>query len=67
MDIPTVDGTGNAKGKNNVFRDPPAEEKVPADSRRETRRVAREWDVMMTTGTLFPDIAPRTVQGITAP
>jgi pimeloyl-ACP methyl ester carboxylesterase len=36
-------------------------------ARDETLRNAHEWDVMMTTGTLFPDIAPATIRKITTP
>jgi pimeloyl-ACP methyl ester carboxylesterase len=50
-----------------VFNDPRAWAKMPEDSRRETLRDAHEWDVMMTTGTLFPEIDPRAIRKITAP
>jgi pimeloyl-ACP methyl ester carboxylesterase len=50
-----------------VFNDPHAWDKMPESSRKETLRDAHEWDVMMTTGTLFPDIPPKTVRKITAP
>jgi non-heme chloroperoxidase len=50
-----------------VFNDPGAWDRMSDSSRKETLRDAREWDVMMTTGTLFPDIEPRTIRKITAP
>jgi len=50
-----------------VFNDPRAWKKMSEASRRQTLRDAHEWDVMMTTGTLFPDIQPATIKGITAP
>jgi hypothetical protein len=50
-----------------VFKDPQAWEKMPESSRQETLRNAREWNVMLTTGTLFPDIEPEPVRRITAP
>jgi len=36
-------------------------------SRQGTLRKAHEWDLMMTTGILFPDIEPPTIRKITAP
>ncbi|HKT87889.1 MAG TPA: alpha/beta hydrolase [Candidatus Sulfotelmatobacter sp.] len=50
-----------------VFRDPHAWEKMSEASRKETLRDAHEWDVMMTTGTLFPDLDPKAVHKISAP
>jgi non-heme chloroperoxidase len=50
-----------------VFNDPHAWEQMAKSARDETLRDAHEWDVMMTTGTLFPDIEPRTIRNITAP
>jgi len=50
-----------------VFNDPHAWEKMPETSRTETLRDGHEWDVMMTTGTLFPAIDPRTIRAITTP
>lgn len=50
-----------------VFNDPHAWDKMPEPSRQETLRDAHEWDVMMTTGTLFPDLDPVAVRKITAP
>jgi pimeloyl-ACP methyl ester carboxylesterase len=38
----------------------------PAD-RAETMKDAHEWDVMMTTGALFPDLPPDAVRAITIP
>jgi pimeloyl-ACP methyl ester carboxylesterase len=50
-----------------VFNDPHAWNKMPEPSRHETLRDAHEWDVMMTTGTLFPDLDPLAVKKITTP
>ncbi len=36
-------------------------------ARGETLRDAHEWDVLVTAGTLFPDIAPATIRKITTP
>jgi len=36
-------------------------------SRQQTLRDVREWDVMMTTGSLFPKIEPKTIQKINVP
>jgi len=50
-----------------VFNDPHAWDQMTKPARDETLRDAHEWDVMMTTGTLFPDIEPGAIQKITAP
>jgi pimeloyl-ACP methyl ester carboxylesterase len=50
-----------------VFNDPHAWEKFSESARNETLRDAHEWDVMMTTGTLFPELAPGRIRKITAP
>ena len=50
-----------------VFNDSHAWEKMSVSAREDTLRDAHEWDVMMTTGTLFPNIDPRTIRRITAP
>jgi hypothetical protein len=50
-----------------VFNDPHAWEKMSESSRQETLKNADEWDVMMTTGTLFPEIDPGTIERITVP
>jgi pimeloyl-ACP methyl ester carboxylesterase len=50
-----------------VFNDPHAWDKMPESAREDTLRDAHEWDVMMTTGILFPNIEPPTIRGITAP
>ncbi len=52
---------------NYVFDDPHAWDKMPKTSREDTLRNAREWDVMMTTGTLFPTIQPQAIRGIKIP
>jgi len=50
-----------------VFNDPHAWDKMPESAREDTLRDAHEWDVMMTTGILFPNIEPLTIRRITAP
>ena len=50
-----------------VFNDVRAWDKMSESARQETLRNAHEWDVMMTTGILFPDIEPPTIRKITAP
>jgi len=50
-----------------VFNDPLAWDKMSQSSRDRTLQDAHEWDVMMTTGTLFPAITPQAVQRISAP
>jgi pimeloyl-ACP methyl ester carboxylesterase len=50
-----------------VFNDPHAWDKMPQSSRDQTLQDAHEWDVMLTTGTLFPAITPQAVQSISAP
>jgi non-heme chloroperoxidase len=50
-----------------VYGDPHAWDKFSASSRAQTMRDAHEWDVMMTTGTLFPEIAPAAIRHIDVP
>jgi pimeloyl-ACP methyl ester carboxylesterase len=50
-----------------VFNDRHAWNKMPESSREQMLRDAHEWDVMMTTGILFPNIEPRMIRKITAP
>lgn len=50
-----------------VFSDPHAWDKMSQSSRDHTLQDAHEWDVMMTTGTLFPGITPQAVQRISVP
>jgi pimeloyl-ACP methyl ester carboxylesterase len=50
-----------------VFDDPHAWDKMPESARQETLRNAHEWDLMMTTGVLFPDIEPPAIRKINAP
>ena len=50
-----------------VFRDPEAWKKMPESARKDTLKDAHEWDVMMTTGTLFPEIKPTQIAKITVP
>lgn len=50
-----------------VLNDPKAWEKIPQSGREQMLRSAREWDVMMTTGTIFPAIGPAEIRRIKAP
>jgi pimeloyl-ACP methyl ester carboxylesterase len=50
-----------------VLNDPQAWAKFSESSREHTLRDAHEWDVMMTTGILFPDIEPRKIREIRVP
>jgi pimeloyl-ACP methyl ester carboxylesterase len=50
-----------------VFKDPTAWQNMSATARRETLRNAEEWNVMLTTGTLFPDLSAQQVRSITIP
>jgi non-heme chloroperoxidase len=50
-----------------VLNDPKAWEKIPQSGREQMLRSAREWDVMMTTGTIFPSIGPAQVRKIRTP
>ncbi|HLK08499.1 MAG TPA: alpha/beta hydrolase, partial [Candidatus Angelobacter sp.] len=52
---------------NYVLDDPNAWQKMPQDAHRDMLEHAHEWDVMMTTGELFPVLDPRAVRKITAP
>lgn len=47
--------------------DPQAWDNMPQDARQDMVSHAHEWDVMMTTGELFPDLDPQAVRRITAP
>ena len=50
-----------------VFNNPHAWQQMNPAAREETMRDAHEWDVMMTTGTLFPEIEPQAIREIRAP
>ncbi len=50
-----------------VFNNPDAWSNMSQASRNETLRDAHEWDIMMTTGTLFPDLDPASIKKISAP
>jgi pimeloyl-ACP methyl ester carboxylesterase len=50
-----------------VMRDPQAWDNMSEDARQETLKNVREWDVMMTTGELFPNLDPQAVKNIQAP
>jgi pimeloyl-ACP methyl ester carboxylesterase len=50
-----------------IFNDPHAWDRMTKVERDETLRDAHEWDVMMTRGTLFPEIAPERIQKIQTP
>ena len=47
-----------------VFNNPHAWDQMSKSARDETLRDAHEWDVLMTTGTLFPEIGPKDHQPI---
>jgi pimeloyl-ACP methyl ester carboxylesterase len=50
-----------------VFNDPHAWEKMGESLRQERSHNAHEWNVMTTSGTLFPEIRPRKIEKITVP
>jgi non-heme chloroperoxidase len=50
-----------------VLDNPQAWDKMPAPDRQDMLDHSREWDVMMTTGELFPELDPQAVRKITAP
>jgi pimeloyl-ACP methyl ester carboxylesterase len=51
-----------------VFDDPNAwSSRFTASDRKDTMRDAHEWDVMMTSGTLFPEISARQIAAIRVP
>lgn len=50
-----------------VFGRPGAWDAMSAEARAETMKDAHEWDVMMTTGELFPTVTPQAVRGVRAP
>lgn len=50
-----------------VFDDPRAWQKMSPADRAEIMRDAHEWDVMMTSGTLFPEIDPAAIRRIGVP
>ena len=52
---------------NFVFDDPHGWTKMPPAARADTLKNAREWDAMMTTGRLFPELPPNAVRRIAAP
>ena len=52
---------------NYVFDDPRAWERMPPADRADAMRDAHEWDVMMTSGTLFPTIDPAAIRKIRVP
>lgn len=58
---------GIAVFMNYVFNDPHAWDHMTKSARDEALRDTHEWDVMMTTGTLFPDIEPGRIRKIAAP
>ena len=59
--------TGVADFIDYVFDDSSAWSKLSESSRTQTLRNAHEWEVMLPTGTLFPTLAPETVQNIRVP
>ncbi|HVX90641.1 MAG TPA: alpha/beta hydrolase, partial [Candidatus Paceibacterota bacterium] len=50
-----------------MLGDADAWDRLSARSKAETLRNAGEWDVILTRGVLFPQIAPPTIRGIVAP
>jgi non-heme chloroperoxidase len=52
---------------NYVLDDPHAWDKLSAASQGETLRDAHEWDIMLTTGTLFPFVSPDSIRKIDVP
>ena len=50
-----------------VFGRPGAWDAMSAADHAETLKDAHEWDVMMTTGELFPEVTPKEVQAVRAP
>ena len=50
-----------------VFDDPRAWQKMSPADRADIMRDAHEWDVMMTSGTLFPEIDPEAIHKISVP
>lgn len=50
-----------------VKEDPSAWNRMSASSKAETMRDAHEWEVMMTSGELFPDIEPEVIRKINVP
>ncbi|HVS76543.1 MAG TPA: alpha/beta hydrolase [Steroidobacteraceae bacterium] len=50
-----------------VFDDSRAWSRMSLSDRADTMRDAREWDVMMTSGTLFPDLSPAAIHAIRVP
>ena len=52
---------------NYVYRDPAKWSSISSKDRAETMKDAHEWDVMMTSGTLFPTISPEAVRAIKVP
>lgn len=50
-----------------VFNDPHAWDRFSPSAKSETLRDAHEWEVMMTTGELFPRLPPDAVRAIRAP
>lgn len=52
---------------NYVLDDPNAWQKMPQDAHKDMLDHAHEWDVMMTTGELFPALEPQAIRAISAP
>jgi pimeloyl-ACP methyl ester carboxylesterase len=50
-----------------VMRNPHAWDKMSASARNDTLKDVREWDVMMTTGELFPTLDPQVIKNIRTP
>jgi len=52
---------------NYVFAKPDAWQKMSADDKKDTLRNVEEWNVMLPSGTLFPEISPAAVKAIRVP
>jgi len=50
-----------------LFNDPEAWQNMPLAAQTKTLRDAHEWDVIMTTGVLFPAIEPESIRKIRTP
>lgn len=50
-----------------VFGSPTAWSRMSASDKAATLRDAREWDIMMTSGTLFPEVDPAAIRAIRVP
>lgn len=61
------DDAGVATFIDYVFNDPHAWAKMSNQAKQQTLRDVKEWEVMMTSGTLFPVVKPSTIRKINVP